>query len=158
MCIAFGFLNHIEGADEFIAASFVVRIIEAAGCGAFITSAFSIIAKEFPENIGSAFASLETFFGVGLIIGPTLGGALYQAGGYTLPFGVLGGVLLFASFVVYCLLPPPTHEDKSCASSSGQLLAALKLPPILIFSLVGRLLVGEGSHIVNERLLLCIIL
>ena len=49
-----------------------------------------MIAKEFPENVATMFAILETFFGIGLIVGPTVGGALYEAGGFTLPFVSLG--------------------------------------------------------------------
>ena len=40
------------------------------------------------------FACLETFFGIGLIVGPTVGGALYSVGGYTLPFAALGTLLI----------------------------------------------------------------
>ena len=37
-----------------------------------------MIAKEFPENVATMFAILETFFGLGMIMGPTVGGALYE--------------------------------------------------------------------------------
>lgn len=50
-----------------------------------------MIAEQFPYNVATMFAVLETFFGVGLILGPTVGGALYQVGGFTLPFVTLGG-------------------------------------------------------------------
>ena len=53
-----------------------------------------MIAKEFPNNIAFMFALLETFFGVGMICGPTVGGALYELGGFTLPFATLGSKLL----------------------------------------------------------------
>ena len=49
-----------------------------------------MIAKEFPDNVATMFAILETFFGIGMIVGPTVGGALYEAGGFTLPFVSLG--------------------------------------------------------------------
>ena len=49
-----------------------------------------MIAKEFPDNVATMFAILETFFGIGMILGPTIGGALYELGGFTLPFAVLG--------------------------------------------------------------------
>lgn len=56
----------------------MIRIVEALGNAAFLTASFAIIAKEFPDNVATTFASLETFFGLGLIVGPTVGGALYQ--------------------------------------------------------------------------------
>lgn len=54
----------------FISLAFLIRIIEAMGNAAFLTSSFAIIAKEFPNSVGTTFATLETFFGLGLIAGP----------------------------------------------------------------------------------------
>lgn len=54
-------------------------------------------------------ASLETFFGIGMIVGPTVGGGLYELGGYTLPFAVMGSCL-FASAVLTAFVLPK-HED-----------------------------------------------
>lgn len=51
----------------FITLAFVIRIIEALGNAAFLTASFAIIAKEFPDKVSLTFASLETFFGLGLI-------------------------------------------------------------------------------------------
>ena len=76
--IFFGLLDKVEGHYPFIILSFVIRIVEALGNAAFLTASFAIIAKEFPDNVATTFASLETFFGLGLIVGPTVGGALFQ--------------------------------------------------------------------------------
>ncbi len=54
-------------------------------------------------------ACLETFFGLGLIVGPTLGGYFFQLGGYMLPFTVLGVLLITAAFFTYALLPAAEH-------------------------------------------------
>lgn len=52
---------------------------------------------------------METFFGFGLIVGPTVGGALFQLGGYTLPFAVMGSAL-FASAVLTAFVLPKYEE------------------------------------------------
>lgn len=104
-CILFGFLNRINDTKPFIYLSFLVRIVEALGNAGFLTASFSIIAKEFEDDVGSTFAALETCFGVGLIAGPTVGGALYELGGYTLPFVCMGTTLLTAACVTFFLLP-----------------------------------------------------
>lgn len=133
MCIVFGFLDRIKNSDTFIGFSFAVRIVEAMGNAAFITSAFSIIAKEFPKNVGAAFATMETFFGLGLIVGPTVGGALYEVGGYTLPFAAMGGVLLGAAIITTCFLPSEGAEATPEAQAGrGQFFAALRLPSIFL--------------------------
>lgn len=76
--IFFGLLDKVNGHYPFIILSFLIRIVEALGNAAFLTASFAIIAKEFPDNVATTFASLETFFGLGLMVGPTVGGALYQ--------------------------------------------------------------------------------
>jgi MFS family permease len=68
--ILFGLLDRVPGHTMFITLAFVIRIIEALGNAAFLTSSFAIIAKEFPNSVGTTFATLETFFGLGLIVGP----------------------------------------------------------------------------------------
>ncbi|KAG7163415.1 MFS-type transporter SLC18B1-like [Homarus americanus] len=133
MCILFGFLDRMNDTATFIGFSFAVRIVEALGNAAFVTSAFSIIANEFPKNVGSAFATMETFFGVGLIVGPTVGGALYELGGYTLPFVSLGVVLLLAAILTSCLLPSNGAEASPDSQiTSRQFLSALRLPSIIL--------------------------
>lgn len=42
------------------------------GNAAFLTASFALIAKEFPDSVSVTFASLETFFGLGLIAGNIL--------------------------------------------------------------------------------------
>lgn len=75
------------------------------GNAAFLTASFALIAKEFPDSVSVTFASLETFFGLGLIAGPMVGGSLYQLGGYFLPFGTLGSLLFLTAIITFCILP-----------------------------------------------------
>ncbi|NWR59025.1 S18B1 protein, partial [Bucorvus abyssinicus] len=49
--------------------------------------------------------SLEIFAGLGLVLGPPLGGFLYQSFGYEVPFITLGCVVLVLVPVNMCLLP-----------------------------------------------------
>ncbi|XP_042859973.1 MFS-type transporter SLC18B1-like [Penaeus japonicus] len=131
-CILFGFLDRINDTTSFIGLSFLIRIVEAMGNSGFLTASFSIIAKEFPENVGATFASLETCFGLGMIVGPTLGGALFELGGYTLPFVTLGGMLLCAASLTFCILPTYGSDFKGESESSGNVLSLLKVPSIAL--------------------------
>ncbi|XP_050309517.1 MFS-type transporter SLC18B1-like [Anthonomus grandis grandis] len=128
--ILFGLLDKIEGRYPFIILSFIIRIIEAMGNAAFLTASFAIIAKEFPDKVATTFASLETFFGLGLIVGPTVGGALFQAGGYTLPFAVMGSAL-FASAILTALVLPK-HEYGTDKEKGPSVLKVLKIPGVLL--------------------------
>ncbi|BES97650.1 transporter [Nesidiocoris tenuis] len=129
--ILFGFLDKVDGHLPFIILSFVIRIIEAMGNAAFLTASFAIIAKEFPENVATTFASLETFFGLGLIVGPTVGGALYEMGGYTTPFVVLGSAL-FLSAIMTAFVLPDHAEHEVDKKNNANLTSVLKIPGVLL--------------------------
>ena len=58
------------------------------------TASFAITAAAFPDNVGAVFGLLETFTGLGLMVGPALGGVLFQVGGFVTPFAVLGGIMV----------------------------------------------------------------
>lgn len=129
--IIFGLLDKVDGHYPFIILSFVIRIIEALGNAAFLTASFAIIAKEFPENVATTFASLETFFGLGLIVGPTVGGALFQIGGFATPFVVLGSALFLAAVMTAFVLP--VHENsEDITHNSGGFSAVLKIPGVIV--------------------------
>ncbi|KAJ0181380.1 hypothetical protein K1T71_003465 [Dendrolimus kikuchii] len=129
--ILFGLLDKVEGHVAFITLSFTIRIVEAMGNAAFLTASFAIIAKEFPNNVATMFASLETFFGLGLIVGPTLGGALYGLGGYSLPFAVLGAAL-FCAAVMSCIVLPRGHDDEDVKHTGPTMFTLLKIPGVLL--------------------------
>ncbi|XP_060518958.1 MFS-type transporter SLC18B1-like [Cylas formicarius] len=128
--ILFGLLDKVNGRYMFIVLSFIIRIVEALGNAAFLTASFAIIAKEFPQNVATTFASLETFFGLGLIVGPTVGGALYQVGGYTLPFVVMGSALFTSAILTALILPK--HEDGTDRKQGVSILKVLKIPGVIL--------------------------
>ncbi|XP_019866996.1 MFS-type transporter SLC18B1 [Aethina tumida] len=130
--VLFGLLDKVEGHYPFIILSFIIRIVEAMGNAAFLTASFAIIAKEFPNNVATMFASLETFFGLGLIVGPTVGGALFQLGGYTLPFAVMGSALFMSAILTALVLPK--HEDGTDKEKGPSMLKVLKIPGVLLAS------------------------
>jgi len=136
--VLFGVLDRIPNGKMFIGISIVVRAVEAIGNSGFLTAIFSMIAKEFPDKVATMFATLEAFFGVGLIFGPSIGGVLYQVGGYTLPFAVLGSILMGVACITFFVLPDTYNEkadstsEDSDASQKKGLVDALKVPTIAI--------------------------
>ncbi|KAF5269252.1 hypothetical protein FQR65_LT02553 [Abscondita terminalis] len=132
--ILFGLLDKVDGHYPFIILSFIIRIVEAMGNAAFLTASFAIIAKEFPDNVATTFASLETFFGFGLIVGPTVGGLLYQVGGYSMPFAVMGSALFLAAILTAFVLP--SHDDQEIEREVGpSIFGVLKIPGVLLASI-----------------------
>lgn len=128
--ILFGLLDKVPSHGAFLTFAFLIRIVEAVGNAGYLTAGFSIIAKEFPDNVATAFGTLETFFGLGIIAGPTIGGALYEVGGYTLPFVSLGILLLVGSVVTFFVLPP--QDVDISFDKVPSLLSVLKIPSVTI--------------------------
>ncbi|XP_077989877.1 MFS-type transporter SLC18B1-like [Glandiceps talaboti] len=127
--IMFGFLDKLSLGIEFIAFCFVVRSVEALGAAAAATAVNAIIAETFPDKIGTTFGILEIFNGLGIMIGPPLGGYLYSIGGYALPFVALG---IFTLVIVFCnILVLPSQIDDSIPEL-GSTLQLLSIPSIWV--------------------------
>nr|XP_042118139.1 MFS-type transporter SLC18B1 isoform X4 [Peromyscus maniculatus bairdii] len=84
---------------------FLMRLVDAIGFGAAITASSSILAKAFPNNVATVLGGLEVFSGLGLLVGPPLGGFLYQSFGYEVPFILLGCIVLLMIPLNLCILP-----------------------------------------------------
>ncbi|XP_022236599.1 MFS-type transporter SLC18B1-like, partial [Limulus polyphemus] len=76
--VLFGTLNLSPPGTPFIALAFAVRIVEAFGSASIFTVGYSIVGNEFNDRRATALATLDMSFGVGIIIGPSIGGVLYQ--------------------------------------------------------------------------------
>ncbi|XP_037091071.1 MFS-type transporter SLC18B1-like [Pollicipes pollicipes] len=90
--LVFGLLDYIGDPNGFMAACYLARVVEAIGTAAFITASYTIVANQIPDNINLLVGTCETMCAVGLAAGPAIGGGLFTAGGYGLPFFVLGGM------------------------------------------------------------------
>jgi len=154
--IMFGLLNLVDGVETFIALSFLVRILTAFGYSSFLASSFTLIAQLFPHSVATVFALVEMSFGVGMIVGPTVGGALYQCGGYTLPFGVLGGLLIIQALLSLLTLPhSSTHINETERSSSHGICNALAIPSVAIVTFAvfsGSIAVGALQTTLERHL------
>ncbi|XP_073984851.1 MFS-type transporter SLC18B1-like isoform X2 [Rhodnius prolixus] len=131
MC--FGLLDLVETHDTFITLSFILRMTESLGSTAALVSAFSITAAAFPQSVATTFATLEVFYGLGYIVGPTLGGLLFSLGGYKLPFLVMGTVIIVADLFVFLVLPPISKviDDENNVS----VCSVLRVPGVVLDAL-----------------------
>uniref|UniRef100_A0A1I7ZP14 MFS domain-containing protein n=1 Tax=Steinernema glaseri TaxID=37863 RepID=A0A1I7ZP14_9BILA len=127
--MAFGGMNLMPAGLPFFLASLGLRCIEAVGDAAFVTSSFAISAKAFPGRIAIIVGIMETFAGLGYMLGPVVGGVLYDYGGFQLPFFVLGGVLIVAG-TVSCYLVEE-YVDEAGEDTKG-MMGMLKIPLIWI--------------------------
>ncbi|KAJ7369404.1 hypothetical protein OS493_039303, partial [Desmophyllum pertusum] len=129
--IIFGFCGRISGTAAFVVLSFLLRSISAIGGAASETSVISVLIAEFPDNLGMASGFIETSIGVGLSLGPCLGGALYSAGGFQLPFFVIGSSM-FVPIPVFFYVLSNKGKTPSQEKTSFSIIKALKIPAVLI--------------------------
>ncbi|KAG5265770.1 hypothetical protein AALO_G00246190 [Alosa alosa] len=126
--ILFGLLDRSAAGTPFIVLCFVVRSVNAFGFAAAMTASFAILAEVFPNNIATVLGCMEIFTGLGLILGPPIGGWLYQAFGYEIPFIVLGGLLfLMVPFNIWLL---PSQDADPSRDSFFRLCTIPKIPII----------------------------
>ncbi|KAL8186536.1 UNVERIFIED_CONTAM: hypothetical protein K2H54_073584 [Gekko kuhli] len=125
--ILFGLLDRAPDGPVFIGLCFLVRGMDAVGFSAAMTASFSILAKTFPNNIATVLGSLEIFTGLGLVLGPPIGGFLYQTFGYEIPFIVLGCVVL--TMVPLNLYLLPSYDSTPSKDSFWKLMT---IPKILL--------------------------
>ncbi|XP_060046423.1 MFS-type transporter SLC18B1 isoform X3 [Erinaceus europaeus] len=131
--ILFGVLDQVPDGPVFIAMCFLLRIADAISFSAAITASFSILAKTFPNNVATVLGSLETFSGLGLVLGPPLGGFLYQSFGYEVPFIILGCiVLLMVPLNMYIL---PNYESDPNEHSFWKLISLPKVA-VIAFTII----------------------
>ncbi|KAG8582734.1 hypothetical protein GDO81_008184 [Engystomops pustulosus] len=129
--VLFGLLDKAPDGTVFIVMCFLVRSVDAVGFGASITASFSILAKAFPNNIATAMGCLEIFTGLGLVLGPPIGGILYQTFGYEIPFIAIGCfVLLMIPLNIFVL---PEYDSLPGKDSFWTLV---KLPKIMLMSFI----------------------
>lgn len=139
--ILFGLLPMIEDYAWFTACSFLIRGLEALGAGAFSTSSFVFVVELFPERISSVLGVLETFIGLGMSVGPALGGVLYSIGGFGLPFTILGVMMLAVVPLNYFMLPAAegTQADEEATGSFWKLV---RIPST--FVIVGIIVISSN--------------
>ncbi|XP_008285685.1 MFS-type transporter SLC18B1-like [Stegastes partitus] len=138
--IMFGLLDRVPSGPAFITLCFIVRSVDAVGFAGAMISSFALTAKIFPDRVATVLGSLEIFTGLGLILGPPVGGWFYQSFGYEVPFMLLGCLLLLmVPFNIYVL---PNIEADASKDSFFTLLSHVKV--ILICYAIFTLSAGLG--------------
>ena len=126
-CILFGFLKDLADPREFLIFSFLCRILEAAGQAMTLVGIYTMIQIEFTDSVATMTAWTNTFFGIGMIVGPSAGGVLYDAGGFTLPFLFVGSWILICS-ILACFIFPKDAEQKKQDGKPIEVAVFLKIP------------------------------
>jgi DHA1 family tetracycline resistance protein-like MFS transporter len=134
---------------------FVGRVIAGITGASFTTASAYIADISTPENRAQNFGMIGAAFGLGFIIGPTLGGLLGELGA-RVPFFVAAGLALLNAAYGYFVLPESLAQEHRRpfewrrANPLGSLLQLKKYPTVsgLIISLI---LVYIAGHAVQSN-------
>lgn len=117
------------------------RVLQAAGGGMLGPAAMTVIAVAFPEAAGRARAmgAYGAVSGLGLALGPVLGGLLVSAAGWRSVFFVTVPVALAAVAATLALVPASRAAHPRALDPVGQLLIAIGVgATVAAITLAGR--------------------
>ncbi|RXG69874.1 MFS-type transporter SLC18B1 [Armadillidium vulgare] len=132
--VNFAFLEYFNPGFHFILMSILIRILHATGNACVITSTIAFIASEFPTSVPFLFSLTRAAMNLAQMFGPALGGALHNAGGFKMPFFVLGSLQVFVSFVCAYFLPSFRGRKKDLNNETEKkgTFAVFKIPGVWI--------------------------
>ena len=91
------------------------RLLQGASAAAVWTAGLALIAEHFPQKRVEMMGYALMGSTAGSLLGPVLGGSLYEIGGYALPFAATG--LLVVIDLGLCVLLLPREPGRSEASA-----------------------------------------
>lgn len=103
-----------------------------AGIGVSMGASYGIAAIYFPKQISTVIAILELCNGLGLTLGPPLGGLMYQFGGFQFPFWFVGGVVFCLFVVAFFLFPQPTKTQEVKKKEALPMLPLFTIPKYVL--------------------------
>lgn len=111
----FGAVIHIPNKYLFIAISVVARTTQGIGLACYGSIAYAYIPLLYPDTVEKKISYMEILTGMGLMLGPLIGGLLFSLGGYQLPFYFMAGIFFFVTPFMLSRLPADSsfqHKDE----------------------------------------------
>jgi MFS family permease len=121
-----------------MSAAILLRIVSASGESIIGPAAYTLATRQMaPEHRSKALAIAETAFGSGFMLGPPLGGVLFDLGWFYTPFWTNACCLLVVSLAgLYLLRDQPC--ELAVSEESVSWLSVVRCPRVLVgfFSLL----------------------
>ncbi|CAM1291592.1 Uncharacterised protein g184 [Pycnogonum litorale] len=130
-------MNANPGTDFFISC-IMCRMLQGVGYVGIQVSSFTIVANDYSAHISTFAGLLEMASGLGFVIGPTVGGIIYDNIGFKAPFLLVSALLVLMFIISYFIIHPDNsyHNDKSVKkveNSSGlSVKTIIKMPETFI--------------------------
>jgi MFS transporter, DHA1 family, solute carrier family 18 (vesicular amine transporter), member 1/2 len=108
---------------------FLARLVQGAADAVTWVVGFALLADLYgPAERGRVMGLVMSGSGFGLMIGPSLGGWLYQVGGISLPFLAVAVLAAIGAAAFSWIDAPPVHQDRETLP----LTAAVRIPALAV--------------------------
>lgn len=143
----FALADRITNLPLYFTWCFVLRCVQGFGSALEETAGYALIAEIDPEAVSFNLGVTEISTGLGYMVGPTIGGLLFQAGGFALPFICIGVALLPAMLLIVYIVPDDrassrhsaaTRAEEATATPMSQLLARPQILAIAFTAILGN--------------------
>jgi len=132
----FGLLTYLPSAWTFLGCSYALRIFEGVAEAAAWASVLTILSIEYKENVTYVYSLTQASFGFAEILGPSLGGILFEYGGFILPFEFSGLLCLCVGIIIILRIPSLMQKSlqakENITDSSSSFSCLLRNPGILL--------------------------
>jgi len=101
--IVFGMLTYLDNPVLYVSLALLNRFLQGMASSFIQTTMYSISTNFFPDHKDAMVGYIEAVTGVGLILGPLIGSALYSIGGYLFIFYSFGSLFVVFSLFIKCI-------------------------------------------------------
>jgi len=138
--ILFSVASVVPAGWPFATWCFLMRLAQGVGSALEETAMYAIIADLDTENVTLYLGICEISTGLGYMIGPPLGGFLFSAGGFSMPFIVLGCAVAPAALLLYSYMPPDAYRSsKGEEKADVPLRTLLRNPQVMVIAVAAML-------------------
>ena len=102
--VIFSFLENEHDPTRFFTLSCLIRVFNAVASTQYLTAAYAVASHVWEDRRTQAIGLMEMTTGIGMILGPIAGSALYNYGGFGLPFRLMAGVFLLGLPLVFVVI------------------------------------------------------
>ncbi|CAI2368364.1 unnamed protein product [Moneuplotes crassus] len=112
-CLAmFSSISYLENSTLVCICCFVFRALQGLGSSMIHTPSYAIISISYGEKKQKYLALFEGMQGIGLALGPAIGGVIYSFCGFGSTFYILAGLLFILCPILYVQIPESFNEEE----------------------------------------------
>jgi len=134
---AFGFLTYVNDTWAFLGLSYGLRIFEGITEAGAWASVLTILSVQFKSHVTYVYSLTQASFGFAEILGPSIGGIMFEYGGFLLPFEFSGILCLIVGLAIIYRLPKLMDSDLDAqpdkpSAATYNFVILLKSPGVLV--------------------------